>query len=114
MCDRFQTGSNRPLANRNARMLSTDSLPRKWSIRKICDSSKTACTALPSSTADFRSVPKGFSMITRDLSLARPAAPSMPTTDGEGRRRHGEVEQAPHLAADLLLGLLAPRPSAGS
>ena len=26
-------------------MLSTDSLPRKWSIRKICDSSNTACSS---------------------------------------------------------------------
>jgi len=29
MCWRFQTGSNRPLANRKAKMLTTDSLPRK-------------------------------------------------------------------------------------
>ena len=32
---RFQIGSNRPLANRKARMFSAASLPRKWSIRKI-------------------------------------------------------------------------------
>ena len=83
MCERFHTGSNRPLANRNARMLSTDSLPRKWSMRKICDSSKTACTALPSSIADFRSVPNGFSMTTLDRSPARPASPSIATTEAK-------------------------------
>ena len=33
---RFQIGSNRPLAKRNARMFWAASLPRKWSIRKIC------------------------------------------------------------------------------
>ena len=59
-------------------MLSTDSLPRKWSIRKTCDSSKTACTVWFSARAEARSVPNGFSMMTRDPS-ARPAAPSMVT-----------------------------------
>ncbi len=49
-------------------------------MRKTCDSSKTACTAWFSSRADSKSVPNGFSMITR-ASLARPAAPSMPTTE---------------------------------
>ena len=39
---RCQIGSNSPLAKRNARMLSAASLPRKWSMRKICDSSKTS------------------------------------------------------------------------
>ena len=37
---RFQIGSNRPLANRKARMFWAASLPRKWSIRKICRSSE--------------------------------------------------------------------------
>ena len=36
MKSRFQIGSNRPLANRKARMFCAASLPRKWSIRKIC------------------------------------------------------------------------------
>jgi hypothetical protein len=35
---RFQIGSNRPLANRKARMFCAGSLPRKWSMRKICSS----------------------------------------------------------------------------
>ena len=77
---RFQTGSNSPLANRKARMLSTDSLPRKWSIRKICDSSKTAWAARFSARAESRSVPNGFSMITR-ASRARPVAPRRPMTE---------------------------------
>ena len=34
---RFQIGSNSPLAKRKARMFCAASLPRKWSIRKICD-----------------------------------------------------------------------------
>src|SRR6516162_10185196 len=81
MCSRFQIGSKSPLANRNARMLSTDSLPRKWSIRNTCDSSKTACTAAFSERADLRSVPNGFSMITRELAEASPEEPSIPTID---------------------------------
>ena len=42
---RFQIGSNRPFANRNASMFCAASLPRKWSIRKIWLSSKTSCTS---------------------------------------------------------------------
>ena len=78
MCLRFQTGSNRPLANRKARMLSTDSLPRKWSIRNTWDSPKAASTVWFSARADARSVPNGFSMMTLDP-RARPASPSMVT-----------------------------------
>ena len=60
-------------------MLSTDSLPRKWSMRKICDSSKTACSFRSRSCADARSVPNGFSMMTR-APPARPIAPISATT----------------------------------
>ena len=49
-------------------------------MRNTCDSSKTASTAWFSLRAEARSVPNGFSMITR-ASLARPVAPSMPTTE---------------------------------
>jgi hypothetical protein len=35
MKSRFQIGSKRPLAKRNARMFCAASLPRKWSMRKI-------------------------------------------------------------------------------
>ena len=50
-------------------------------MRKTCDSSKTACTAWFSARAEARSVPNGFSMITRVSPVTRPAAPSMPTTE---------------------------------
>ena len=72
---RFQIGSKRPLAKRNARMFCAASLPRKWSIRKICSSSKTWCTSLLSATAEARSVPNGFSMMIRDRSTS-PASSS--------------------------------------
>ncbi len=50
-------------------------------MRNTCDSSKTASTAWFSLRAEARSVPNGFSMITRVRSVARPEAPSMPTTE---------------------------------
>ena len=50
-------------------------------MRNTCDSSKTASTAWFSLRAESRSVPNGFSMITRVRSVARPEAPSMPTTE---------------------------------
>jgi hypothetical protein len=53
-------------------------LPRKWSIRKICSSANTACTVAFSARADARSVPNGFSMITRAPSES-PTAPSVST-----------------------------------
>ena len=49
-------------------------------MRNTCDSSKTASTAWFSLRAESRPVPNGFSMITRVRSVARPEAPSMPTT----------------------------------
>ena len=55
MWSRFQTGSNRPLANRSARMFCTASLPRKWSIRKIWDSSNAVRSVAFSARADARS-----------------------------------------------------------
>ena len=64
---RFQIGSNSPLANRKARMFCAASLPRKWSIRKICSSSNRSWIALLSSRALARSTPNGFSMMTREF-----------------------------------------------
>jgi hypothetical protein len=49
-------------------MFSAASLPRKWSIRKICDSSNTWWTKLLSRIALARSSPKGFSITTLELS----------------------------------------------
>ncbi len=62
-------------------MLSTDSLPRKWSIRNTSDSENAACTTLFSARADSRSVPNGFSMITRARWSSFVAA-SISSTDG--------------------------------
>src|SRR5260370_21329125 len=70
MWSRFQVGSNRPFAKRRARMLSTDSLPRKWSILNTCDSSKTEWTQLVSATHVAWSVPNGFSMMTLEFSFS--------------------------------------------
>jgi hypothetical protein len=56
----------------------TASLPRKWSIRKIRSSGKTARTVSLSSRAEARSWPNGFSTIRR-ASSARPVSPSMRT-----------------------------------
>ena len=63
---RFQIGSKRPLAKRNARMFCAGSLPRKWSMRKMRSSAKTACNSSFSATALSRSVPNGFSMMMRE------------------------------------------------
>ncbi len=76
---RFQIGSNSPFANRKARMFCAASLPRKWSIRKTCDSSKTSCTRALRILAESRSVPNGFSMMIRDRSTS-PAASSWAIT----------------------------------
>ncbi len=67
---RFQIGSNRPLAKRKARMFCAASLPRKWSIRKICCSSNTRWSAALSTRALARSVPNGFSMMIRARSTS--------------------------------------------
>ena len=76
---RFQIGSNRPLAKRNARMFCAASLPRKWSMRKIWDSLNVSCTKSLSATALAKSVPNGFSMTTRERST-RSASRSMVMT----------------------------------
>ena len=81
---RFQIGSNRPFAKRNARMFCAASLPRKWSIRKICDSSNTECTKSLSRTALSRSCPNGFSMTTRAFSVS-PASRSIAMTASAAR-----------------------------
>src|ERR1017187_4833832 len=49
-------------------------------MRNTWDSSKTEWTVALRARADARSVPNGFSMITREFS-ARPVSPSIPTTD---------------------------------
>ena len=76
---RCQIGSKSPLANRKARMFWAASLPRKWSIRKICSSLKTRCSSLLRVTDEARSVPKGFSMMIR-LRATRSASLRICTT----------------------------------
>ena len=62
-------------------MLSTDSFPKKWSMRKICDSSKCSVMTLLSAFADLRSCPNGFSQMTLACSLS-PDSPSISTIEG--------------------------------
>ena len=81
---RFQIGSKRPLANRKARMFWAASLPRKWSMRKICSSSKVSCSFRFSSTALARSVPNGFSITTRERGT-RPASRAREITSRAAR-----------------------------
>ncbi len=81
MCWRFQMGSKSPFAKRRARMFWAASLPRKWSIRNTWLSGKTASTSALSVIALARSVPKGFSMMIRALSVS-PASASTCTTAG--------------------------------
>jgi hypothetical protein len=60
-------GSNKPFAKRNARMFCAGSLPRKWSMRKICSSANTSWSLAFNATALARSVPNGFSMMMREF-----------------------------------------------
>ena len=60
-------------------MLRAASLPRKWSMRKICSSAKVACREALSRWALARSVPNGFSMMIRARSTS-PASSSVRTT----------------------------------
>src|SRR5262249_33159983 len=88
---------------RSARMFCTDSLPRKWSMRKTCSSSKTECTVSFSPRAVPRSVPNGFSRMTRPRS-ARPAparlSSTLPNASGGARGGKGAADGA----AEALLG----------
>ena len=61
-------------------------------MRKTCDSSKTACTAWFSARADSRSVPNGFSMITRVSPVARPGVAEHADDRGERGRRDGKMK----------------------
>jgi hypothetical protein len=77
------------VAEAQARMFCTVSLPRKWSMRKTCDSSKTAWTVSFNERAEPRSVPNGFSMITRARSASpvRLSVPTMPRLAAGGTER---------------------------
>src|SRR6476660_6250705 len=96
MCRRFQTGSNRPLAKRKARMLSTDSLPRKWSMRNTCDSSKTSCTAR------FRARAERL-LDDHPRALGQAGRAEEANDRGERGRRYGQVIKTPNGPGDFLL-----------
>ena len=112
MWDRFQMGSNRPLAKRKARMFWAASLPRKWSMRKICSSAKTSCSDAFSALALARSMPNGFSMMIAgpvdQVGLAQHAHHLE-----RGLGRDAQVVQAPAHVAQLVLGLAHRRGQAG-
>ena len=101
MCSRFQIGSKRPLAKRRARMFCAASLPRKWSMRKICSSLSTAWRVSLSSCADFRSVPKGFSMITCERSVRSRVGEHVDHFGGGGGR-HAQVVEEVRVGAEQL------------
>ena len=89
-------------------MFWTASLPRKWSIRKICESSNAPCSVSFSSTADSVVVTErlleddpGGGPVQADL-LERP------DDRLEGRRRHRQIVQQPGVGAELLPGPLDP------
>ena len=99
---RFQIGSKSPLAKRKARMFWAASLPRKWSIRKTCDSSKVWWTRALRSIAEARSVPNGFSITTRARVDEVGVAEHL---DHRQRRlrRHRQVVEAAYVVAERLL-----------
>jgi hypothetical protein len=74
-------------------MLSTDSLPRKWSIRKICDSPKTACKLWLSARAEARSVRRAFDDNAGAVGQAGAAEHGHRRL--ERRRRDGQMEEPP-------------------
>ena len=98
---RFQSGSKSRLAKRSARMLSIDSLPRKWSIRKTWVSSKVALMTSLRRRADSKSTPKGFSKMTRARSRSpdSPSSPTMGTTASGGIARCRRRRTSPPIAA---------------
>ena len=63
----------------------TGSLPRKWSMRRICSSSSTSHSSSFSFRAESRSWPKGFSSTTRAFSVSPAPArflTTVPNSDG--------------------------------
>ena len=95
-------GSKRPLAKRKARMLSAASLPRKWSMRKICSSSNVACSVLLSAP---RAGEVGAEGLLHDdpRPLGEIGLPEELHHVGGGCRRHAQVVQPAHVVAELAL-----------
>ena len=82
-------------------------------MRKTCDSSKPLVDRVVERLAPTRrSVPNGFSQITRAFSLS-PVSPSMSMTDGERRRRDRKVIQPARVAARSPCRPWRPRRASG-
>ena len=102
---RFQIGSKSPLAKRNARMFCAASLPRKWSIRKICSSSNISCSCAFRSRRDCK---VGAERLLHDDPAALDEVRLAEQPDHRERRlgRDAEVVQAAQLLGpELGLGL---------
>ena len=97
---RCQIGSNSPLANRNARMFCAASLPRKWSIRKICSSVEHLVQAAVQLPGRREVDPEG--LLQHDPAVLDQVGIAQCLHDREGRlRRHAEVVQPAHLPVPL-------------
>ena len=104
MCCRFQIGSNKPFAKRNARMLSAASLPRKWSIRKIWLSSKVWCSASLSFTA--RREIRAERLLHDDAGPGgEPDLAELLHDFGRRGRRNAEIVEPADVAAELVFEL---------
>ena len=102
---RFQIGSNRPLAKRNARMFCAASLPRKWSMRKTCDSSKTLVDEVVELHRALEVVPER--LLHDHAGAGGEVGVAQHLHHGlRGPRGHREVVQQPRVVAELRLGLL--------
>ena len=99
---RFQIGSNSPLAKRNARMFSAASLPRKWSIRKICRSLNVSVHLIVECDRTFQ---VGAERFLHDHAGAFHQVRLAQCVDDLRRsdRRHAEVVQPADWSAELLL-----------
>ena len=101
MWERFQIGSNRPLAKRRARMFW-----RRLLAEEVVDAEDLLLgedlvdRVVELAGADSRSVPNGFSMMIREPSTS-PASPINPISPQRRRRRDAQVVQQPGLGPEL-------------
>ena len=85
-------------------MFCTASLPRKWSIRKICASSSALCKRLVERARGGEVAPERL-LDDQPRTLGEAGGAEHLHHRREGIRRDGEVDQAPNACAELLLGL---------
>ena len=108
MLRRSHAGSKSALAKRSASRFCTASLPRKWSMRKTCSSSKTSCTSRSSSSKDCE-VEAERLLDHQAGPLGQPLAPEHADHPGHRGRWHRQVDDAAHVVTEALLDL--PHPS---